>query len=88
MDQTFQAVFEHGILRPLEPLHLKEDEVISLTIVSDENGADAKSDGDKEQARRQRDLLLAFVKKMESLPDDSPHDGLSNRDHDRLIYGP
>jgi hypothetical protein len=29
-----------------------------------------------------------FLKEVESLPDDSPNDGLTNRDHDQILYGP
>ena len=88
MGQSFQAVFEHGILRPLEPLRLNEDEVISLTIVGQGASAVAEPASDKHRALRQRDRILAFVAKMESQPDENPQDGYSNRDHDRLIYGP
>jgi predicted DNA-binding antitoxin AbrB/MazE fold protein len=84
MDNCFQAIFEHGVLRPLEPLLLNEDEVVSLSIVP--SGANDSAQ-DEKQAIRQRDMLLAFVAKMESYPDDNPQDGFSNRDHDRLIYG-
>lgn len=32
MNKTFQAIFESGILKPLEPLPLGEHEVVTLTI--------------------------------------------------------
>jgi predicted DNA-binding antitoxin AbrB/MazE fold protein len=87
MDICFQAVYEHGVLRPLEPLRLQESEVVSLIIQSSEQQLNDRTSSDEELGRRQRDMLLAFVSKMESLPQNSPQDGLNNRDHDRLIYG-
>lgn len=81
---TFQtdAIYEGGVLRPLEPLNLVERERVSLSIST----ASEKAASDDEAAR-QRSILLAYVAKVESRPDDTPQDGFSNRDHDRLIYG-
>ena len=88
MDHCFQAIYEHGVLRPLEPIQLQESEVVSLVIRASQNQPNGTPSVDEELGRGQRDLILAFVSKMESLPQNSPQDGLSNRDHDRLIYGP
>lgn len=35
MEKTVQAVYEHGVLRPLEPIALKEQQQVTVTI-SDE----------------------------------------------------
>lgn len=75
------AIYEGGVLRPLIPLNLNEREVVSLSIST------ANSDTLASEAAQQREILLAFTTKMESLPDDTPPDGYSNRDHDKLIYG-
>jgi predicted DNA-binding antitoxin AbrB/MazE fold protein len=32
MERTFQAVFEKGVLRPLEPLRLKERSRVTVTL--------------------------------------------------------
>jgi predicted DNA-binding antitoxin AbrB/MazE fold protein len=32
IEQTFQAVFENGVLRPLEPLRLKEKSRVTVTL--------------------------------------------------------
>ncbi len=32
MTRSVQAVYEKGVLRPLEPLHLSENEQVTLTI--------------------------------------------------------
>jgi predicted DNA-binding antitoxin AbrB/MazE fold protein len=81
---SIQAIFEHGVLRPLQPIQLNEDEVVSLVITRPyENGSNA----DDARANKQRESILQFVEKVESLPSNSPSDGMTNRDHDRLIYG-
>jgi predicted DNA-binding antitoxin AbrB/MazE fold protein len=80
---TFQtdAIYEGGILRPLSPLQLAERQVVSLSI-STEAIASTTDEG-----LRQREVLSKFISKMEALPNDVPNDGLTNRDHDKLIYG-
>jgi predicted DNA-binding antitoxin AbrB/MazE fold protein len=32
MKQHFEAVYEHGVLRPLEPLQLRDSEKLTVTI--------------------------------------------------------
>jgi|SoiMethySBSTD1v2_1073268.scaffolds.fasta_scaffold79249_6 predicted DNA-binding antitoxin AbrB/MazE fold protein len=86
MDQPFQAIYEHGILRPLSPLNLNEDEVVSLIITGSPNYHLTEPSANIE-AERQREVITQFVAKMESLTDNTPQDGMTNRDHDRLIYG-
>jgi predicted DNA-binding antitoxin AbrB/MazE fold protein len=76
------AIYEGGVLRPLTPLELDEHQVVALSIstVSEAVTTD-------EKAARQRNILTAYVAKVESRPEDAPADGFTNRDHDRLIYG-
>jgi len=75
------AIYEGGVLRPLAPLNLAEHEVVSLSI------SQAKPEAANDEATRQHAVLMAYVTKVESQPDSAPQDSLSNRDHDRLIYG-
>lgn len=86
MDQTIQAVYQHGVLRPLTPLPLREDEVVSVTVSRPDDG-EPQVVAETRRGEEQRDIVLRFVSKMESLPVRCPQDGLTNRDHDRLIYG-
>jgi len=76
------AIYEAGVLRPLTPLELDEHQVVSLSI-----STATESVTPEEKAARQREVVLAYVAKVESRPDDTPQDGRTNRDHDRLIYG-
>jgi len=83
MTLHIDAIYEAGVLRPLTPLlELAEHQVVSLSI----SMASLKATTE-ENAARQRDILMAYVAKVESRPDDTPQDGYTNRDHDRLIYG-
>jgi predicted DNA-binding antitoxin AbrB/MazE fold protein len=85
MDETIQAVFENGVLRPLVPLHLREHEVVSLSIVStpapDTAGPIDRITDDEKQA------IIALLDQMERMPERSPADSFSHCDHDRVIYG-
>jgi predicted DNA-binding antitoxin AbrB/MazE fold protein len=86
MENVISAIYEGGVLRPLEPIPLKESEVVSLSILRG-GGAVGDDSAAEEEGLRHRDIMMAFIKEMEALPDNNPHDGFSNRDHDRLIYG-
>ena len=81
MSRTIPAIFDAGVFRPLEPVELAQGTQVELQLnlaeptIAKDNGAPAASG------------WLEYVDRMESLPDNSPKDGLSNRDHDRIIYG-
>ncbi len=38
MTQSLQAIYEKGVLRPLEPLSLKEHQQVTVTVSDSENG--------------------------------------------------
>ena len=35
MNRTIEAIYENGVLRPLEPLDLEEQEQVSISIIED-----------------------------------------------------
>lgn len=76
------AIYEGGVLRPLEPLSLAENQIVSVEI-----STSPPAESDEECATRQRQGLMAFIKFVEANPLPAPDDGLSNRDHDQIIYG-
>lgn len=45
MSHQVQAVFENGVLKPLEPLDLRDHEVVSLSIERCETRADRPVEG-------------------------------------------
>jgi predicted DNA-binding antitoxin AbrB/MazE fold protein len=82
MSQEFNAIYENGVLRPLQPVDFREHELVAVSATSVMDG-----DASLTAAAKQREILLAFTAKMESLAEVPPHDGASNRDHDRILYG-
>jgi predicted DNA-binding antitoxin AbrB/MazE fold protein len=81
MSRTIPAIFDAGVFRPLEPVELAE----GTRVVVQLNLAEPMITDDRRESAV--NAWLEYVERMESLPDDSPKDGLSNRDHDRIIYG-
>jgi predicted DNA-binding antitoxin AbrB/MazE fold protein len=80
MSRTISAIFDAGVFRPLEPVEMAEGTRVELQLslsAPDANECEAPT----------VNTWLDFVNRMELLPDNSPKDGLSNRDHDRVIYG-
>ena len=56
MTRTLPAVYEHGVLRPLEPVHLKENQQVAVTISdSPEYFVDARLDHEYIAAVESRD---------------------------------
>ena len=47
----------------------------------------SESTSTPDRASGQRKNLDRLRKEMEAMPADEPQDGLSNRDHDRVLYG-
>ena len=81
MSRTILAIFDAGVFRPLEPVDLAEG---TQVVVQVQGSMLPLSDEVDEETRR---AWHKYLDRMESLPDNSPRDGLTNRDHDRVIYG-
>lgn len=79
MSHTVPAVFDAGVFRPLEPVDLAEGTQVVVQMPQSELAEVV----DEET----RAAWIAYLDRMAAMPDDSPADGLSNRDHDRIIYG-
>ena len=81
MSRTITAVFDAGVFRPLEPVALADGTQVELQVQvpippkPDQLDAETKKAWDE------------YLERMDSLPDKSPQDGLTNRDHDRIVYG-
>jgi predicted DNA-binding antitoxin AbrB/MazE fold protein len=76
-----EAIYEGGVLRPLSPLDLPEHGIVSLSI------SPVATTTAQDEVAHQRGVLLAYVESVESRDRAVPLDALTNRDHDRLIYG-
>lgn len=82
---SFQAVYENGVLRPLEPLALPEHQVVSLTILP--AGMPIEPLDKAAEAARQADAWRELFAELDKIPDFPDPDGLTNRDHDQILYG-
>lgn len=86
MNQFIQAIYEHGVFRPLGPVDLEEQQQVSL-VVSDVGNETAVAAAEEAIIAAQRAHLAELREKMDSLPETAPNDGLGGADHDRILYG-
>jgi predicted DNA-binding antitoxin AbrB/MazE fold protein len=81
MSHAIPAIFDSGVFRPLEPVDLATG---TRVVVQVETTSFCSVDQIDEQTQL---AWGAYLDRMESLPDSSPDDGLTGRDHDRILYG-
>jgi predicted DNA-binding antitoxin AbrB/MazE fold protein len=81
MSRTIPAIFDAGVFRPLEPVDLAQGTQVELRLEVPSPADSQEVDEETKRAWRE------YVDRMESLPDNSPIDSFTNRDHDRIIYG-
>jgi hypothetical protein len=82
-DRQWEAI-EHS-LAGLSADQKREVAVRILESIRGEGPA-PDSDADTDRARRQREALDRLCRAVDALPVTEHEDGLTNRDHDRLIY--
>lgn len=81
MSREIPAVFESGVFQPLEPMDLAQGTRLVVQVQAPATSADEVVDESTRLAWSE------YLDRMESLPDNSPQDELSGRDHDRILYG-
>lgn len=86
MGREIDAIFDGGVLRPILPLNLPAGVVVRLHIDEDQRSQGQLSASEQE-LRRQQVTLDAMFEAVDRLPQVSCNDGLSGRDHDRILYG-
>ena len=74
------AVYEGGILRPLESLPLEEHARVQISFLP-------VPMPEIEMANRQKEAISKLQQVLAVIPCDPPHDGLSGRGHDIILYG-
>jgi predicted DNA-binding antitoxin AbrB/MazE fold protein len=72
MSKQIQAVYEKGVLRPLEPLKLDEGEELDVVLLPR-----------RKSIARDAARVLADIAK---LPLEGAQDGFSGAEHDRILY--
>lgn len=83
MTHEFRAIFEHGILRPLDPISLAENDVVTVVVQTNAPGTEHSS----AELPQQKKNLMAALAEANRLPLESPDDGFSGADHDSVLYG-
>ena len=79
MTTTVEAVYESGSLRLLTPVTLAEGTHVQVTMTSSE---DIPSASQEDRVKTSLEILLAIA----AMPMESPDDGFSGADHDRILY--
>jgi predicted DNA-binding antitoxin AbrB/MazE fold protein len=85
MSQEFDAIYENGVLRPLTPLNLSEPAEVRVILQPKSDASNPTPT--REELEQQQAALDAIFRKVDALPQESRNDGLSNRDHDQILYG-
>ena len=73
MTKEIEAVYEHGVIRPLEPLELPDGARLDLIVITHEQ---PKTNGKTAE-------VLAEIA---ALPLESANDDFAGREHDSILY--
>ncbi len=73
MTKQIEAVYEEGILRPLEPLQLPEGARLNIILMT----------RDEERPQQSPSQILAEIA---VLPEEAAAGNFSGRDHDSILY--
>jgi predicted DNA-binding antitoxin AbrB/MazE fold protein len=73
MTKEIEAVYEHGIIRPLQPLDLPEGARLDVIVISHE---ETKTNGNTAEV----------LKEIAALPLEGASDEFAGRDHDSVLY--
>jgi predicted DNA-binding antitoxin AbrB/MazE fold protein len=73
MTKEIEAVYEHGIIRPLQPLELPEGSRLDVIVISHEQ---TKAHGN----------VAETLAEIAALPLEGKTDSFSSRDHDWMLY--
>jgi predicted DNA-binding antitoxin AbrB/MazE fold protein len=82
MTYHIDAIYEGGVLKPLEPLILPDQARVKITVESTETQT-----AESEVLVNQKAALAQALDAVEQLPLEGPNDGFSGRDHDLVLYG-
>lgn len=82
MSHMIPAVFNAGTFRPLEPVELAEGTQVEVQVPVVPQLAELSP----EEIACHQAAIVAFLDRMEALPDEGPDDEFSGRDHDKILY--
>ena len=73
MTKEIEAVYEHGIIRPLNPLELPEGTRLDLIVITHEQP-------------KTNDNSAEILAEIAALPLEGSNDAFSGREHDTILY--
>ncbi len=85
MDKRFEAIYERGVFRPLEPVDLPDQTKVHLQL---QEGKDAPSLGaSTDDLSKQKIAMQELLHWVHSLPAETVGDRVSAGDHNQILYG-
>ena len=84
MTYEIDAIYNNGAFVPVEPLAIPEGVRVHLRV--DERPVSVALPDDGERPKQSRAAMDDFLRTMAELPIESPDDGFSAEDHDKVIY--
>jgi predicted DNA-binding antitoxin AbrB/MazE fold protein len=91
MSKQIDAIYDNGVLKPLEPLALPDQTRVKLTVEAESAAAPAAAPESNtvevEVLAKQKAALEEMRRKVDQLPQHRNNDGWSVRQHDELLYG-
>jgi predicted DNA-binding antitoxin AbrB/MazE fold protein len=86
MSQEFHAIYNSGLFRPLDPLDLPDGARVLLRVEEESIPATVVQDPTAEALAGQQAALQELDEIMAKLPVMKHTDGLTGRDHDKILY--
>lgn len=81
MTYQFDAIYDNGVLRPLEPVVLPDQSRVKVTVEATESAV-----VEAELLASQKAALQSLRAELAKIPQHQNNDGWSVRDHDKLLY--
>lgn len=81
MTYQFDAIYDNGVLKPLEPVVLPDQSRVKVTVEAAEHVS-----SDDAALAKQRAAFQELWAELDKLPQHKNNDGWSVRDHDKLLY--
>ena len=73
MTKEIEAIYEQGVIRPLQPLELPEGARVDLVVITHEQ---PKTNGS----------VAEILAEIAALPLEGPNDDFEGREHDSILY--
>jgi predicted DNA-binding antitoxin AbrB/MazE fold protein len=87
MSLEFHAIYDSGLFRPLDPLDLPDGARVLLRVEEESIPATVAQNPTAEVLAGQQAALRELDEIMAKLPVEHQTDGLTGRDHDKILYG-